>query len=103
MKNEMKVVTETLTQFELMKKDMAGYHKLTEGLEQKIDKISVQAKSINKLQKDFTKASLLADELKARQKSLIDEESLINKAITAASKLEELIYKAEHIKSKAKK
>jgi len=98
----MKTMSETLTQLENVKQELAGYHELTAGLEQKIGVISNQMKDVGKLRKDLSTASLLADELKARQKSLADEESLVNKAITAASKLEELIHRAEHINTKAK-
>jgi len=99
---DMKTMSETLTQLENVKQELAGYHELTAGLEQKIGVISNQMKDVGKLRKDLSTASLLADELKARQKSLADEESLVNKAITAASKLEELIHRAEHINTKAK-
>ncbi|GEM_PF-2014907 len=99
----MKTMSETLTQLENVKQELVGYHELTGGLEKKIAVIASQMEDVDKLRKDLSSASLLADELKARQKSLADEESLINKAITAASKLEELVHRAEHINTKAKK
>ena len=81
-----------------VKAELDSYHELADGLEKKIASIAKKAETVDKIKKDLAKATLLTEELKARQSSLADEEALINKAIMAASKLEELIYKAEHIK-----
>ena len=42
----------------------------------------------------------MTEELKAREKSLIDDESLVNRAIAAAARLEELIQRAGNISNK---
>ena len=95
---EMNTLSGTLTDMQNVKAELDSYHELADGLEKKIASIAKKAETVDKIKKDLAKATLLTEELKARQSSLADEEALINKAIMAASKLEELIYKAEHIK-----
>lgn len=43
----------------------------------------------------------MTEGLKARQKSLADDEVFINRAIAAASRLGELVNSAEHIKKES--
>ncbi|MCP4582599.1 MAG: hypothetical protein GY839_13400 [candidate division Zixibacteria bacterium] len=99
---QMKNVSMTFTKMEKTRKEFDGYYNTLTGLESKIKSLAEKADNIDKLKADIRSASLIANELKARRKSLDDEESLINKAITAASKLEELVYRAEHINKEGK-
>jgi len=100
--NDLKTASVNLDKMESDRKNFDGYQETIAGFEKKVTGLSEKVKGLDKLKKDISRASLMADELKARQKSLADEETLINKAITAASKLEELIYRAEHINEEEK-
>jgi len=64
-------------------------------LETRLADISVRATEADRLYKQFSKMSLMAEELKARERNLADDERLVNRAIDAAASLEELIRKAE--------
>lgn len=82
-----------------------------EKIQQRIDQCSLQlneidaklagitdaAAEVDRLHRQFSKINLITEELKAREKTLIDEERLVNRAINAASRLEELVLKAELI------
>jgi len=100
--NDLKAASLNLDKMENARKYFDVYQNEIAGFENKVTDLSEKVKGLDKLKKDVSRASLLADELKARQKNLTDEETLINKAITAASKLEELIYRAEHINNEEK-
>jgi predicted RNase H-like nuclease (RuvC/YqgF family) len=99
---EMKNIGAGMKNVEKVAKDFDGYGTKMAEFEKKIAAVAVKTKIIDKLKKDLNQASLMADELKARQNGLKEEKDLIDKAITAAAKLEELVYRAEHIKEKAK-
>ena len=99
---DMDTISKTLLKMESVNKEFDSYRNMIVGFEAKINAMGEQAKRVEKLKADINRASLMAEELKARQNSLKDEKDLINKAILAATKLEELVYRAEHI-SKEKK
>jgi predicted nucleic acid-binding Zn-ribbon protein len=100
--NDLKMAFASLDKMESVRKEFDAYQNVIAGFENTVSVLSEKVKGLDKLKKDISRASLMADELKARQKSLSDEDSLINKAIMAASKLEELIYRAEHINKEEK-
>jgi chromosome segregation ATPase len=70
-------------------------------LETKLSDIARKSSEIDKLQKQFNRINLLAEELKARERILVDDERLISTAIAAAANLEEPVHKAELLTKKS--
>jgi hypothetical protein len=88
-----------------IKKDAASIHEIGAETAQLLERLVIhnqQAAEVDKLQKYFAKISLSSEELKAKEKSNDCNETLNNRAIDDASKLEELIQQTEHLCSVSK-
>jgi chromosome segregation ATPase len=66
-------------------------------IDAKLAGIADTTAEVDRLYRQFSKISLMAEGLKARERALTEEERLVNRAITAAANLEELILRAEQI------
>ncbi len=64
------------------------------------NQLAGRAADIDRLTKQLNKISLLEKELKAREGTLVSERALMDKAIDACQKLEDLVLRAEHLGKK---
>jgi DNA repair exonuclease SbcCD ATPase subunit len=95
--NNLDLVLSKLPEIEKIQERIDQYSVRLNDIDAKLAGITDTAAEVDRLYRQFSKINLITEELKARERTLSDEERLVNKAISAAARLEELVIKAEHI------
>ncbi len=93
----MQSISENLARTAKLEERLTKMDKRLAELDALENQLAGRAADIDKLTRQLNKIGLMEKELKAREGTLVSEQALMDKAIEACQKLEDLVLKAEHL------